>query len=371
MRHALDVILYTIGVILLLVGSALVDEARGAPPDDPGHVTLGLAETEPVVAFRATRPSGADDAALARGRRLTTWLLAGEADSIADRMSEAYRSALGGRTGLLRAVDRIRSQLGEERTVEREVAFARADRVHYYRIARYSRTPGESVSVRWSWRDDGAIVYLEVRPTPEPVATGHEDYSTKADLRLPFDGGWYVYWGGRQPYQNHHVRAPTQRFAYDFVVLRDGSTHTDDGRENADYHCWGRPVLAPAPGRVVAAVDSVPDNDPGRLNRRSLPGNHVVVDHGTGERSLLAHLRHGSVAVEEGQRVERGQRLGVCGNSGRSSEPHLHYHLQTGDAFGEGVGLPAQFRGYRADGEVVDRGEPERGQIVRPDPTGG
>lgn len=90
---------------------------------------------------------------------------------------------------------------------------------------------------------------LSVRPTPRPAATGHEDHRTRTALRLPFRGEWYVAWGGREAHQNRHVRARDQRFAYDFVVLRDGSTHEGDGSENADYHCFGRPVLAPAGGR--------------------------------------------------------------------------------------------------------------------------
>jgi murein DD-endopeptidase MepM/ murein hydrolase activator NlpD len=102
------------------------------------------------------------------------------------------------------------------------------------------------------------------------------------------------------------------------------------------------------------------------MDERAVFGNHVVLEHGDGEFSVLAHLRHGSVAVEAGDRVRRGQRLGACGNSGRSSEPHLHYHLQDGPVPGRAAGLPAIFRGYLADGEPVGRGEPIRGQTVRP-----
>jgi murein DD-endopeptidase MepM/ murein hydrolase activator NlpD len=116
---------------------------------------------------------------------------------------------------------------------------------------------------------------------------------------------------------------------------------------------------------VTEVVDTVPDNIPGEMNEDAPAGNHVVVDHGNGEHSVLAHLRLGSVTVEEGDRVETGQRLGACGNSGRSSEPHLPYHLQTGSVFGEGIGLPAPFDDYVADGEPVERGEPIRDQVIR------
>jgi murein DD-endopeptidase MepM/ murein hydrolase activator NlpD len=127
-------------------------------------------------------------------------------------------------------------------------------------------------------------------------------------------------------------------------------------------------VLAPAAGRVVSAVGDVADNPrPGqKIAGAPAPGNHVVIDHGKGEHSLVAHFRQGSLAVREGQKVKAGQLLGLCGNSGNSSQPHVHYHLQTGKRFGEGLGLPAFFNGYEADGEPVARGEPQRGQVVVP-----
>jgi murein DD-endopeptidase MepM/ murein hydrolase activator NlpD len=92
----------------------------------------------------------------------------------------------------------------------------------------------------------------------------------------------------------------------------------------------------------------------------------VILDHGNGEFSLLAHLRRGSVAVRPGATVAAGQKLGECGNSGNTSEPHLHYHLQNTAVFGRAEGLPAQFMVYTADGRPVTRGEPVRGQTIHP-----
>lgn len=309
-----------------------------------------------------------DRTALERGRHLTGWLLEGEADSISDHMAERYRSALGGAEGVAQSVRSIRGQLGQETSVETEEAFTRMSDDHYYRVARYAGAPGTSVTIHWAWDEDGQIIYLRARPTPEPAETGREDHRTKTELALPFEGTWYVFWGGREPHRNYHAEAPTQRFAYDFLVLEDGSSHAGDGGSNEDYHCFGRPIQAAAAGQVTEVVDAVPDNTPGEMNEDAPAGNHVVVSHGNGEHSVLAHLRRGSVTVEEGDRVETGQRLGACGNSGRSSEPHLHYHLQTGPAFGEGVGLPAPFHDYLADGEPVARGEPTRDQVVRSGP---
>ena len=113
------------------------------------------------------------------------------------------------------------------------------------------------------------------------------------------------------------------------------------------------------------AIDGVPDNVPGTTNTKLAPGNHVVINHGNGEYSFLAHLRNGSIAVKLGDRVQPGDRLGACGNSGESSEPHVHYHLQNTEGYNVGAGFPAQFVSYIADGNAIARGEPKRGQTVR------
>jgi murein DD-endopeptidase MepM/ murein hydrolase activator NlpD len=177
-----------------------------------------------------------------------------------------------------------------------------------------------------------------------------------------------VTWGGRDAISNYHVVAADQRFASDFVAMRGGTDHAGDGGRNEDHFCWDQPVLAPAAGRIVAAAGGHPDNPRPGLKTGGVPapGNHVVIDHGRGEHSLLAHFRQGSLAVREGQRVAAGAVLGRCGNSGNSSKPHIHYHLQTGKAFGEGLGLPAFFTAYEADGVGVARGEPQRGELVNP-----
>jgi murein DD-endopeptidase MepM/ murein hydrolase activator NlpD len=137
-----------------------------------------------------------------------------------------------------------------------------------------------------------------------------------------------------------------------------------DGTRNAQYYCFGQPILAPGAGKAVVVVDGLEDNVPGKMDREHPAGNHVVLDHGNGEFSFLAHFTKG-IQVGEGADVASGAVLGKCGNSGNSSEPHLHYHLQSTPVFREGEGLPAQFLEYVADGKEVARGEPTRGQTIR------
>jgi hypothetical protein len=189
------------------------------------------------------------------------------------------------------------------------------------------------------------------------------DYQTKTPLRLPFDGAWFVVWGGRTLAQNRHASSPDQRFAYDIVVQK-GTTHQGDGTTNEQYYAFGQPILAAGAGTVRMAADGVPDNVPGKVDEVHPAGNHVIIDHGNGEFSFYAHLKMGTVRIKPGQHVEQGEILGLCGNSGRSTEPHLHFHLQTTAQPFQGEGLPAFFLNYVADGKPVERGEPVQGQTV-------
>jgi hypothetical protein len=204
--------------------------------------------------------------------------------------------------------------------------------------------------------------------TKHPAPSSFLDYQTQTALQLPFAGEWYVYWGGRSVAQNKHVVARDQRFAYDFLVLADsdkGRSFRTTGVHNTDYYCFGLPIYAPADGIAVEAENGVPDNEPGEMNRKAIAGNYVILDHGCGEFSLLAHFQQSSVRVRSEDHVHVGQLLGLCGNSGNSSEPHLHYHLQNSPILFRGEGLPAFFVEYFADGKSVSRGEPVARQLVR------
>ncbi|WP_425450838.1 M23 family metallopeptidase [Pseudoroseicyclus aestuarii] len=94
-------------------------------------------------------------------------------------------------------------------------------------------------------------------------------------------------------------------------------------------------------------------------------GNHVVIDFGNEAYGFRAHLRQDSLWVSEGDAVTAGHEIGLCGNSGNTSEPHLHFHLQTSPRLKQGEGLPAQVSHYRANGRMIDRGEPQRGETIQ------
>jgi hypothetical protein len=213
------------------------------------------------------------------------------------------------------------------------------------------------------WRNRAARFLLFLRQRPAP--TRFLEYETKTRLRLPFEEEWYVYWGGHSMGQNRHAIALDQRFAYDFLILNAGRSFAGTGDTNDDYYCFGLPILAPGEGLVVGAASDLPDNTPGIMNPRQPLGNHVILDHENGEFSFLAHLKQGSLRVKVQDRVDAGTLIGACGNSGNSSEPHLHFHLQTTAILFRGEGLPAFFHDYHVRDKFVARGEPIAGNTVR------
>jgi hypothetical protein len=151
-------------------------------------------------------------------------------------------------------------------------------------------------------------------------------------LDAPFDGTWAVMQGGPSVLLNHHYAVRSQRYALDVVRLVDGSRLDGPSGELASYHCFGSTIRSPAAGLVVRVVASRPDQPIGATDRSAPAGNHVVIRLAPDRYVLLAHLQSGSVSVAVGSAVVAGQPIGRCGNSGNSSEPHLHVQVQTDDA---------------------------------------
>ena len=251
------------------------------------------------------------------------------------------------------------------RTTESALPMA-PDRRLYTAVHRWG---GRAVVLQVVLDARGAIAAISLAPPNALPPDPHAGRPLRADLSLPFNGTWWVFWGGPTERQNYHVVAPDQRHAYDFVVWRFGATHRACGNEERRLLGLGEDCAAPpAAGRVVEAVDGVRDNRPQVQieNPQAPAGNHVVLDLGNGEYALLAHLQKGTVRVRVGDRVRAGAALGLVGNSGNSSEPHLHFHVQDRPGlFGAARGLPVTFVGYRADGRRVARGTPVQGQFIR------
>ncbi|MEW5847612.1 MAG: M23 family metallopeptidase [Myxococcota bacterium] len=192
-------------------------------------------------------------------------------------------------------------------------------------------------------------------------------------LRLPVAGRWLVIEG--HDYETHHRRifSPlnAQRYASDFVLLApDDTFYKGDGTRVTDYVGFGAEVYAPGAGTVVARESTLNDNPVGARDDLSPYGNHVVIDHGHGVASVMAHLMKGSIVVEVGDKVVPGQIVGRVGNSGASDLPHLHFHLQRGLDLqvSRAEGAVALFSRYqRMVGKQpvpVELGSPATGEVV-------
>lgn len=302
------------------------------------------------------------------GNELTAAFYARQIDSVWARMDQPMRTALKSRDALASFREQVEAQLGAEQAVVDESVSVESGKQVYRRRANFAKFPGV-ILVQWVFAADGQVSGFLIAPEqnhPQAAAPSkYLDYRTRTELRLPFADEFLVFWGGRTVAENYHAVHPNQRFAYDLLVVNEHGSRRGDGRTNEDFLCFGTPILAPGAGRVIQVVNDIADNLPGQMNPEQVIGNNVVIDHGNGEFSLLAHLRQGSVRVRPGDAVVAGERIGDCGNSGNSSEPHLHYQLQDGPEFGTSAGLPAQFSNYIADGELIARGEPVRGQRIR------
>lgn len=191
----------------------------------------------------------------------------------------------------------------------------------------------------------------------------HDDDPSRVVMELPLDGAITVAWGGPSARVNHHVRYPAERWGYDLLVMMDGRTHTGSGDAVADYYVYGRPVRAPADGIVAGIHDGEPDAAPGEPDRLRRGGNRIVLQVAPEEYLFLMHLEAGSIRVTPGQPVRRGEVIARVGNSGNSTEPHLHLHLQDTPTHDWGQGIPFHFADYVdvATGARVERGMPQGG----------
>jgi murein DD-endopeptidase MepM/ murein hydrolase activator NlpD len=154
------------------------------------------------------------------------------------------------------------------------------------------------------------MIYL---PPSEPVV-----------LDSPLTAEWYVSQGGHAELVNYHYVTSAQRDSLDIVQVVDGRSHPSGNTDLDSYYIFGAPLLAPVDGVVTSVIDGHADQQIGSVDRDHEAGNHIVVEISDGQYILLAHIRQGSIQVAVGDRVSAGQVLAEVGNSGGSTEPHIH-----------------------------------------------
>ena len=209
---------------------------------------------------------------------------------------------------------------------------------------------------------------------------GLDSVPASIDLAYPFAGCWLVQNSPANGAPSHGTHAFATAYAIDFVPVSDSGrtapiTLSSLVRpEPADrFPGFGRPILAPVEGIVVAVHNTEPDHPAYRglpsiryaLTQRrraasgwvALAGNHVLIDSG-GIIVALCHLQQGSIQVARGQQVRAGSALGRCGNSGNSTEPHVHIQAITTPDIERAIAVPLTFRGtLPRNGEVIDVSE--------------
>jgi murein DD-endopeptidase MepM/ murein hydrolase activator NlpD len=147
-----------------------------------------------------------------------------------------------------------------------------------------------------------------------------------------------------------------QRFAIDWVRLfENGRTYQGDPHENASYRAFGAKVLAVGDGVVLETVDGVPENIPDPVARAvpitpaTVSGNYILLDLGGDAYAVYAHLQPGSLRVKKGDPVRRGQTLALVGNTGNSTEPHLHFHIADRPSALDSEGIPYAFSSFSVE----------------------
>lgn len=177
-----------------------------------------------------------------------------------------------------------------------------------------------------------------------------DNYKGETEYILPFQDKWVVVNGCFRKEYSHSWDVPTQRYAYDFIMLDEqGKSYRGEYNKCDSYYCYSKDILSPADGVVVELVNNARDTlifPKGKFFSRAkhIAGNYIVIQHAQHEYSTLAHLKKDSITVKVGDRVSRGQVIAKCGNTGNSSEPHLHFQLQTGRSFYSSAGLPIRFK---------------------------
>ena len=166
------------------------------------------------------------------------------------------------------------------------------------------------------------------------------------DLQFPLrNGEYYVLQGGNSPISNVFHRSHTlQKYGFDFVKLNSLGNRADGllPENNDEYEIYGDTIYSPIAGVISTATDGVEENKPPKMNRRETLGNYVIIKR-QNYYILLAHMIPGQLFVTQGEAVEKGQPLGLVGNSGRSIEPHLHIHVLMKIENGEIVSAPFSF----------------------------
>ncbi|MCP5100459.1 MAG: M23 family metallopeptidase [Chloroflexi bacterium] len=174
------------------------------------------------------------------------------------------------------------------------------------------------------------------------------------------NGRFIILHGGTNRMINAHAKIHPQDYALDILQLNSFGNRASlfaDPQDLTGYEIFGTPLYSPCNGTIVAAVDEFDDLTPPEMDPEHLAGNHVLIAC-DGIEVLLAHMKKGSVAVQVGDAVTTETELGQVGNTGNTSEPHLHIHAERGGEPGiilDGTAVPFTIGGrFLVRNEIID-----------------
>ncbi|MEU5975541.1 M23 family metallopeptidase [Streptomyces sp. NPDC047315] len=224
----------------------------------------------------------------------------------------------------------------------------------------------------WAVVGPGLVIVVVDVVRLSATGTAHRATPQREPIEVdaPFAGRWLAHNSPADKVPSHGTHVYGQTYAVDVIAEpADGPARPPFSplwplaRKPGEYPAYGAPLLATADATVVHASDGQRDH----LSRTSWPGliylmtlesfvrslgghatifgNRVVLDLGDGTYAAYAHLKRGSLRVRAGDKVTAGQQIAECGNSGNSSEPHLHFQLMDGHDLESAVGLPFTWRG--------------------------
>ncbi len=203
--------------------------------------------------------------------------------------------------------------------------------------------------------------------TPEETLNNYISLTSRfggysISISLPFSGEWTVWQG----FDGKWTHKGVWKYAYDFVITDDsGKTYRNEGYKLEDYYCFRKPVLSPVRGRVVKVVNNLPDNPIGKVDMKNNWGNLVIIYDERGFFVELSHFLQNSISVKEGDWVEIGTFLGLCGNSGYSPQPHIHVQVQLSDYVGAPT-VPFSFSSYLSNNIFHYNSNPKEGERLKP-----
>jgi urea transporter/murein DD-endopeptidase MepM/ murein hydrolase activator NlpD len=209
------------------------------------------------------------------------------------------------------------------------------------------------------------LLVWAAKPTPEENLDWYllnRDRCSRWDAAImpPFPGKWTVWQG----FGGQWTHRDNWKYAYDFIITDEaGSSFRGSGSRLQDYYAYGKPVLSPVRGKVVKTIGHLPDNAVGKPDEVNNWGNLVIIKDERGFFVELSHFSPGSIRVNEGEDIQPGALLGLCGNSGYSSQPHIHIQVQATSGIGAYT-IPFTFVNYTLDNNYYAHGAPAEGAHV-------